>query len=427
MKKVINIILVIALMAFMLIGCGAPESKEEKKAGTSVDSTEINVEHWNPDGTTITEMAVSYTEYISANFPDRDCTKPKGDYGKVKAFIKDQLLSGGYSENQLISQEVHAGKVTGENIILRVEGRDTSKQIIVGGHYDGDGIGDNGSAIALMLATARALKDKTPLYTVNYVFFDCEEIGCYGSKQYAKSLTDDEVKKTEYMVNIDSILFGDYCNIYGGNSNLKTGEVVMTEAYELAVKKAEYLGMNVYGKKELDGYFAEHKTGPEIKENTVYTSPWTKENPAPDSDKLDKSLIAYSPSTIPYSDHAYFIERDIPYVYFEATNWFAAGGDKQINYTGYYETYDTSIGDNGMFMNTRFDTLENLLNYFPGRMEAHYETYGKLLSSLILNPADEKAEQSITKENRSERMIFHFFLIYFCFQHSTFLSYTCFN
>lgn len=376
LKKRMALVFVITLCISTCFGCGNVEKVETLK----------------PQGGNIESLAVSYTEYIAKKFPDRDSTNENSNHNGAKAFIIAELKADGYKKNQIECQDFKYNEYSGSNIVLTVEGQDSSKQVIVGGHYDGDGIGDNGSAIALMLATAKNLKDKKPLYTVKYVFFDCEEIGCLGSTYYAESLSEEEAKNTVYMVNIDSILFGDYCNVYGGDTNHKTGEVTETSAYELACKKAAYLGMDVWGTKELDGYFAEHKTGPDIKENTIYTNPWTKENPAPNSDLLEEDLIAYAPSTIPYSDHVGFVERGIPYIYFEATNWFAAGNEEEIAYTGYVETYDSSIGEGGMFMNTEYDTIENLKKYFPGRMEAHYSVYGQLLSSLILNPESELPE-----------------------------------
>ena len=39
-----------------------------------------------------------------------------------------------------------------------------------------------------------------------------------------------------------------------------------------------------------------------------------------------------------------------------------------------------------MFMNTEFDTLENLNDFFPGRSLAHFNVYSPLLCALVLNP-----------------------------------------
>ena len=52
---------------------------------------------------------------------------------------------------------------------------------------------------------------------------------------------------------------------------------------------------------------------------------------------------------------------------------------------GYVETYDYSLGEHGMFMNTKYDTWKNLNEYFPGRAEAHFGIYSPLLSALLLS------------------------------------------
>ena len=132
---------------------------------------------------------------------------------------------------------------------------------------------------------------------------------------------------------------------------------------------------------DLDGYFAEHGTGPEIEEGTLYTNPWTDENPSPSNYSVP------SPATLPASDHIGFMYRGIEYIYFEATNWFAEGENDDVeatSYTGYIETYDYSLGEHGMFMNTEYDTWENLNKYFPDRAEKHFRIYSPLLSAMIL-------------------------------------------
>ena len=259
---------------------------------------------------------------------------------------------------------------------------------LIGAHFDGDGVGDNGSGTALLLATATGLQGKKPHYTTKYVFFDGEEEGMLGSSMNVMEMSDDEVKNTIYMINMDAIAFGDYANIYGG---LNTGYdrylmdensdkiPPMTDAYYFAAKISKELGFEVMGPDELDGYFAEHETGPEINDKTFYTNPWTAKNPAPLND------WGYSPATIPASDHVPYMMSGIQYIYFEATNWFASSSKSDtLSYTGYLETYDETLGEDGMFMNTKYDTLENLNELFPGRAEAHMHLYSPLLSALIL-------------------------------------------
>ena len=329
-----------------------------------------------------TENAMDYLEFIGTKLPVRDITDKGSDHEAAREWIISELKKAGYSDDQIEQQKFvgEGSKVT--NIILTVEGEDTSHQIIAGAHYDGDGVGDNGSGTALLLANAVGLAGVKPHYTVKYIFFGAEEIGCVGSSYYSKHMSDEEAAGTIYMINLDSLAFGDYCNIYGGDQSLsEKGVPGLTDGYDIAADITEQLGFEVMRTSDLDGYFAEHGTGPEIEEGTLYTNPWTDENPSASNYSVP------SPATLPASDHIGFMYRGIEYIYFEATNWFAEGENDDVeatSYTGYIETYDYSLGEHGMFMNTEYDTWENLNKYFPGRAEKHFRIYSPLLSAMIL-------------------------------------------
>ena len=337
-----------------------------------------------------TDKAMEYLKYIGTNLKDRDSQQPEtSDHDKTVAWIKSELKNAGFKDDQIEEQVVDEFGTKIHNIILTVPGEDDSKQIIAGAHYDGDGAGDNGSGIALLLANAVGLKDKKPHYTTKYIFFDSEEEGLCGSLYYTDSMSKEDIDKTLYMINMDAIAFGDYANVYGGlytgmDQYLKKEGTDITppatEAYDYAMQNAKSLGFKVQGPKELDGYYQANGKGPEIEDKTLYTNPWTAANPAP------SNSLSFSPATIPASDHVGFMANGIEYIYFEATNWFAGSEKDPDNaYTGYIETYDESLGNGGMFMNTEYDTLENLEKFFPGRAEAHFHMYSPLLSSLLLS------------------------------------------
>ncbi|MBP5177346.1 MAG: M28 family peptidase, partial [Clostridia bacterium] len=238
--------------------------------------------------------------------------------------------------------------VTMNNIVAVKKGQ-TDEQIIVGMHFDGDGTGDNGSGVSLGLTTAQHIHDVETYYTIVFVFFNAEEYGCYGSTAYANAMTDEEVAKTKYMINMDSLVCGDYCNLYGGVQDDKNKTVNGTEAYENAMNVAATLGI-------------------EFK-----TNPWTYDHPAPGYDAPDYA----SPSTGDWSDHKGFKNRGIKYVYFEATNWEIPG--PYYEYDGYGETYLI-----GMLMNTSNDYLEYIETYFPGRIQSHISKFSALLNALLV-------------------------------------------
>jgi hypothetical protein len=87
----------------------------------------------------------------------------------------------------LLGSPLRAGSV--QNIVARVEGTNSSKGILLAGHYDsvntGPGASDSGATVAAMLETARALRANPPLKNdVIFLFTDGEEEGLLGSKAF---------------------------------------------------------------------------------------------------------------------------------------------------------------------------------------------------------------------------------------------------
>ena len=381
-----------------LAGCSSGSDVLTNEAAAMIGglSTEVNAD--NKDEYDYSARAMEYLEYIGQNLANRNVDGSGDDnrHDEATEWIVSELRKAGYSDSQadggwyeLEEFGIDLGKHTGNNIILTIPGEDTAHQIIVGAHYDGDGVGDNGSGTALLLATAAGLHGVTPHYTLKLIFFDGEEEGMLGSEYNASHMSDDDIDSTIYMINMDSLAFGDYCNIYGGSygdggieineSQLESPQA--TEAYDFAVSAAEAMGIKTWKTSDLDGYYASNGTGPAIEENSIYTNPWTPENPAPANN------LAMSPATLPASDHVGYMDRGIEYIYFEATNWYAESGNDEVegtSYTGYIETFDYDKGEHGMFMNTEYDTWENLNTFYPGRAAQHFAIYSPLLTALLL-------------------------------------------
>ena len=330
-------------------------------------------------------------QYIDKVLSDRDCYKGantklaekwilwnlyEAGYTTEEAFNSQFTLTNYYKEADLktslsavasyeLADELHYKKsgrkyvadesgeyvsvnVTLNNIVAIKKGI-SDEQIIIGAHFDGDGTGDNGSGIALGLTTAQHFYGVETYYTLVFVFFNAEEVGCKGSTAYANAMTEEEIAKTKYMINMDSLVCGDYCNLYGGVQDDETQTVKDTEAYDNAMKVAESIGIE------------------------FHTNPWTYENPAPGYDTPDYA----SPSTGDWSDHKGFKNIGIKYLYFEATNWEIPGPYNE--YDGYGETYLI-----GMLMNTPNDYLEYIETYFPGRVKSHITKFSALLNALLL-------------------------------------------
>lgn len=340
------------------------------------------------DGT-FTDYAVEAYEklvYIDKMLSDRDCIDGE-NHKLAKKWIMSELLQAGYKEADISYQDVSFAKyvsktnplkaaksfstdgkfysragwkyqedengnyikatIVSENIIVTKPGK-TDEQIIIGMHYDGTGTGDNGSGIALGLTTAQKFLHIETEYTLKFVFFTAEEYGCYGSGAYAESMSETEIANTLYMINMDSLVCGDYCYLYGGVQDNATKTVNQTGAYDNAMAIANKMGLS------------------------FKSNPWTWDNLSPDDQKSGVPSYA-SPSTGDWSDHAAFAEAGVPYLYFEATNW------EIPDYTGYGETYLV-----GMLMNTANDYLDYIESYFPGRPMHHLSMFSKLLNQLLV-------------------------------------------
>ena len=103
--------------------------------------------------------------------------------------------------------------LSGINIVFRLPGvREPDRRILLCAHYDsqsstplvcGPGADDNASGTAAVLESARALAGERPEKTIEFVFFDGEEMGLLGSRHFAAHLDDGAVY--EAVVNIDMI------------------------------------------------------------------------------------------------------------------------------------------------------------------------------------------------------------------------------
>lgn len=405
-KKTIAISSLSLLLSLGLLlgaaGCGsnpgntsATNSVSDSAAFSTADNSSDGAENSSFDSadTKINLLEADYgaecyekLQYIDKVLPDRDCINGE-NFKLAQKWISWKLMSAGYKEEEIEYQKIGFSKyynknldlneiitaasyetdgklynrsgwqyveaedggyvkatISTENIVVKKQGK-SDKQIIVGAHYDGTGTGDNGSGIALALTTAEKLYSVETEYTIVFVFFTAEEYGCYGSTAYANAMTETEIENTLYMINIDSIVCGDYCYLYGGVQNDETKTVTDTEAYDNAMKVAEGLGLS------------------------FKSNPWTYDNLSPD----DEDVPAYAaPSTGDWSDHKGFKNKGIKYLYLEATNW------EIPDYTGYGETYLI-----GMLMNTENDYLDYIEKYFPGRPLAHLTKFSALLNALV--------------------------------------------
>ena len=116
----------------------------------------------------------------------------------------------------------------GTNIVVTLG--DGSRDIVVGGHYDAIWLGngrlsrgavDNAASAVILTRLAAALAEGDLDHRVRIVFFDMEEIGLVGSRNYVATHSGDDVA---FMVNLDVNGYGDTV-FYGPVLNQEDGEL----------------------------------------------------------------------------------------------------------------------------------------------------------------------------------------------------------
>jgi Peptidase family M28 len=110
----------------------------------------------------------------------------------ARQFLMDEFTALGLTP---MRHDYTTPSYTGANVIARLDATaGTGETIIVGAHFDGvsagPGAADNATGVAIVLATARYLKD-LPVrnHPVVFALFDQEELGLIGSKEWVKTLT----------------------------------------------------------------------------------------------------------------------------------------------------------------------------------------------------------------------------------------------
>jgi hypothetical protein len=222
-----------------------------------------------------------------------------------------------------------------QNLIAIKEGA-TSTQVVVGGHYDSKDVGvgadDNGSAVAVMLETASVLQSVETPQTIKFVFFGAEEVDRKGSFYHVANMSATELKDTILMVNFDSLIAGDISYVYGdagenGKFRDRVLELAMTDNLDLITQPGD---------------------------NADYPAGTTGD----------------------WSDHAAFMEKGVPYIYFESTNWTLGVKDG-------YTQVDPKYGVDGEIWHTEFDNLEYLEENFPGRTALRLSTFSQVIQEFL--------------------------------------------
>jgi aminopeptidase S len=160
-----------------------------------------------PDGAAIKTTAVRLLQKTNA-----------GRLGRLQAILREQSLP---FEIQTVPNPSRQGdaRPEGHNILL-TGGTQSGPTIVVGAHFDAatlpdgqlsGGMVDNAAGVAVLVHLATALKAQPLRRPVRFVFFDLEEEGLFGSRQFVSSMKKDSVAA---MINLDTLQGGDTL-IYG--------------------------------------------------------------------------------------------------------------------------------------------------------------------------------------------------------------------
>jgi Zn-dependent M28 family amino/carboxypeptidase len=186
-------------------------------------------------------------ETVSSQVVEQRLKSYKGSDSEREATLKSLFQSAGCIEGKLIEGPVKGLKLP--NLICTLPGS-TDSVIVVGAHFDhvdkGDGVVDNWSGASMLPSLYQALKAEPRRHTFVFVAFAGEEKGLVGSRFYVNSLTSDQVRKIDAMVNMDTLALGP-TEVWVSRSDQKLARALngMAQALRLPLTGANVDGVGV--------------------------------------------------------------------------------------------------------------------------------------------------------------------------------------
>lgn len=291
------------------------------------------------------DLAYGHVRTFSEDMPRRIAGGPAEK--AAAEYIEEQFSQMGYTAEMQPFSYTRRGVVTHSQNVIAVKAGSSSREIIVGAHYDsvavGTGADDNSSGVAVMLEVAERLANVNTAYTIRFIAFGAEEVGLQGSNYIARNMSTQEIANTAAMINLDTLLGGDFMYVYSG---LNGPGWVRDQALSIAGS----LGLNL-------------QTNPGL--NPRYPAGMTGD----------------------WSDHAPFRLLGIPVAYFEATNW-------EI---GDLDGYDQTVRF-GPIMHSARDSLAFVEANFPGRAMERMYTFTSVLYHLLLQFAEPAEVEQISPQ-----------------------------
>ena len=122
------------------------------------------------------------------------------------------------------------------NVVAETERGDANHMVFLGAHLDsvpaGPGVNDDGSGTAFQLELAEQLAKAgtPPRNKIRFLWFGGEEDGLVGSQYYAAHLSDDEVARTDMMLDTDMIASSNFARlVYDGDGSTFGSELAGPE------------------------------------------------------------------------------------------------------------------------------------------------------------------------------------------------------
>lgn len=251
----------------------------------------------------------------------------------------------GFGGDQVTRQEFDTSRGPSHNLLVQMPGQ-SDDFIVVGAHFDTagsfedlQGVDDNGSGAAVLTELAAHMSGLETDTGLVFAGFGAEEIGLLGSRHYVETMTGAERGNIAGMINIDSLITGDFMYAHAGTN---------------------------------------HLDNPDLK------SFWTRIHAI--ADELDIELKSnpglnphYPADTGCCSDAAPFQDLDIPVLWLEATNWELGDLD------GYQQTDNPAIPGGMTWHDPELDRWDVLTAAFgEDRIPDRLHDYALLLTRLLV-------------------------------------------
>jgi alkaline phosphatase isozyme conversion protein len=209
------------------------------------------------------EEGAQFARKLASSCPHRI---PYSDQeARAANLIMEELTKYGYQpEKQTFTvTDQEGGRQSSANVIARLKGRGfqlaqkrdgsdpgqlpaevNDRIMVIGAHYDTpafilpeqtedgqeeevllpDGIHNNASGVASVLTAARILRQEAPGYDLVFVFFGAGTDNYRGASHFLSSLSSEERRRIDVMVNIGPVYAGDKVYAHAGQNSVRSGE-----------------------------------------------------------------------------------------------------------------------------------------------------------------------------------------------------------